>query len=289
MFQDFEAKTLVGRLASRKIFPKLVIFPPIMAGWHFAPNMRIEDAGPNRFLFSFQSMEEKEKVLRLVPWNFKGYLMILKEWRRSETINEVDIAHAQFWVQIHELPMESLDEENANVLGRKMGSMMQVEMVDVNKPYLWVQVQFDIETCNRDSVCPGKTRTLLGFLSSLRDCPNLCFICGRITHSMGTCIDVEHLYKFALSEEMRGTVPVEEMVPLVPSRLGPVIGGSRLTSLEREFLVLRQGGPLEDNERKLGETSRLRGASPLIDILWVSGDRAAGEAMLRRRCWKAHG
>lgn len=87
--RDFEAMTLVGRLASRMIFPKLVIFPSIKVGWRFAPNLRIEDAGPNRFLISFQSLEEKDKGIRLAPWNFKGYLLILKEWRRGESINEV--------------------------------------------------------------------------------------------------------------------------------------------------------------------------------------------------------
>lgn len=163
-----EAMTLVGRLASRKIFPKPVIFPLIKAGWRFAPNMHIEVAGPNRFLFSFPSMEEKEKVLRLAPWNFKRYLMILKEWRRGETINKVEIAHAQYWVQIHGLPMESLDEGNAYLLRSKTGSVMQVEMVDVNKPYLGVR-------CNRDSICPRKTRTLLGFHSSLRGCPTFVY------------------------------------------------------------------------------------------------------------------
>lgn len=73
---DIEALTLVGRLVARKIIPKPVIFPLIKAGWRFAPNLRIEDAGPNQFLFSFQTMEEKEKVLRLAQWNFKQYLML---------------------------------------------------------------------------------------------------------------------------------------------------------------------------------------------------------------------
>lgn len=79
--KDFEELTLVGRLVSRKFIPKSVIFPFIKAGWKFAPNLRIKDVGPNRFLFSFQNLEEKEKVQRLALWNFKGYFMILKDWR----------------------------------------------------------------------------------------------------------------------------------------------------------------------------------------------------------------
>lgn len=51
--EDVEALTLVGRLVSRKIMLKPIIFPLIKAGWRFAHNLRIEDAGPNRFLFFF--------------------------------------------------------------------------------------------------------------------------------------------------------------------------------------------------------------------------------------------
>ncbi|KAB1203085.1 hypothetical protein CJ030_MR8G005521 [Morella rubra] len=91
---DVKALTFVGRLALRKILPKPVLFPLIKAGWRFAPTLRIEYAGPNRFLFSFQSLKEKERVLRLGPRNFKGYFMLLKEWKRGETIDEVELSQA---------------------------------------------------------------------------------------------------------------------------------------------------------------------------------------------------
>lgn len=51
--KDVKAMTLVGRLPSGKIFPKLVIFPLIKVAWHFALNLKIEDADPNQFLISF--------------------------------------------------------------------------------------------------------------------------------------------------------------------------------------------------------------------------------------------
>lgn len=71
--------------------------------------------------------------------------MILKEWRRGETIDEVEISRAQFWVQIHGLPLERLDEENTYLLGSKLGGVLNMELIDLNKPYLRVQVHFDVE------------------------------------------------------------------------------------------------------------------------------------------------
>lgn len=62
--------------------------------------------------------------------------MILKDWRQGESINDVELSYAQFWVQIHGLPMESLDEDNAILIGCKLGVVDKVARVDVNRPYL---------------------------------------------------------------------------------------------------------------------------------------------------------
>lgn len=56
---------------------------------------------------------------------------------------------------MHGLPMESLDEENTFLLGSKLGVVDKVEWVDVNKPFLWVQIHFDIES----SFQPGFSMT----------------------------------------------------------------------------------------------------------------------------------
>lgn len=49
-------------------------------------------------------------------------------------------------VQIHGLPMERLDEDNALLLRSKLGMVDKVDAVESNNPYLRVQVHFDIET-----------------------------------------------------------------------------------------------------------------------------------------------
>lgn len=60
------------------------------------------------------SVQIKKHALRLTPcpWDFKGFLMILMNGR-GETINEVALSRAQYWVQIPGLPLENVDEENA--------------------------------------------------------------------------------------------------------------------------------------------------------------------------------
>lgn len=170
--RNVEALTLVGRLASRKIIPNPMIFPLIKAGWRFAQNLRIEDAGPNMFLFSFLSLEENERVLRLRQWNFKVYMMLLKEWKRGETIDEVELSHAQFWVQIHGLPLERLDEENALLLGTKLGSVDKVALIVlINLIYECKCILTLRNLYILVSHCLGKIHRWCGFLLSMRGSP----------------------------------------------------------------------------------------------------------------------
>lgn len=96
--QHIHHATLVGRLVSKKVHPSHIIHPLIRNGWRFVTNMKIEDAGPNRFLFTFTSIGDNECILQQGPWNFKGSYMILQEWNPNDTIEEINLFMVEFWV-----------------------------------------------------------------------------------------------------------------------------------------------------------------------------------------------
>lgn len=84
--------------------------------------------------------------------------------------------------------------------------------MDVNKPYLRVQIHFNIEAPFQ----PGFSMTREGYPPiwisfKYERLPSFSSICGRITHTLGTCIDDEHPYQYALGDEMRGMIPFEEL------------------------------------------------------------------------------
>lgn len=90
---------LVGRLVSRKIHPRQVILPVIRMRWRCLKGFQIEDAGPNKFLFTFSSVEDKNRILLQEPWNFKGSLMILCEWPPSVAVEDIDLTMVSFWAR----------------------------------------------------------------------------------------------------------------------------------------------------------------------------------------------
>lgn len=111
--------------------------------------------------------------------------------------------------------MEHLDSENAYLLGNKVGSILQVKPVDVNKSYLRVQVEFDLEAPLQPGFyLPRAQGPPVWIVFKYERLSSLCLVCGSLTHTMGTCIDDDHPYQFASGEEMRGLVPLDDLGPM---------------------------------------------------------------------------
>lgn len=72
-------------------------------------------------------------MLAQAPRNFKGFLMILKEWTMGSSIDKTDLSKVAFWVQIHGLLLEVFDVENAKLISRKLGEVEEVDSTDDNK------------------------------------------------------------------------------------------------------------------------------------------------------------
>lgn len=113
---------------------------------------------------------------------------------------------------------------------------------------------------------------------------SFCLVCGRITHTMGTCVDDNHPYQFALGEEMRGMVPIDDSGSLRAENIGmrrgnlrgrgrAPIGGRGWTGFSSRSrrskgcsLVEGQAGNMEDN---LG----LRRREPMVNCVLVHLDQ----------------
>lgn len=113
-----EAKTkselaLVGRLVATRPLNKFVIHESIKAAWSFIQKFLIEDLEANLFLFTFQSPQDKQRIINQAPWSFKGHLLILKPWPLGSTLQEICLNHQAFHIQIHGLRLDHMTQENA--------------------------------------------------------------------------------------------------------------------------------------------------------------------------------
>jgi hypothetical protein len=66
-------------------------------------------------------------VLELSPWNIRGHPPILKYWDPSMTLSELDFANGEYWIQVHDLPLELMTSLNAEILGGQLGTLLEKE------------------------------------------------------------------------------------------------------------------------------------------------------------------
>lgn len=101
-------------------------------------------------------------------------------------------------------------------------------------------------------------------------------IYGRLTHTMGTCIDDTHPYQFVLRKDMRGVVPMEEMSTLSPNR--GHLGSLGLVKGRLEALVHGERGiAMAGDRRSLGGFSF---SATTISSLGYSIVRQVGQGVI---------
>jgi hypothetical protein len=89
-----------------------------LQAWNFVKSLITEDREDNLMVFSFEVLEDLERVLDNSPWNVKSSPLFLKMWSKSEAIEDLDFTKAAFWFQVHNLPLDLMIVENAaNIWG----------------------------------------------------------------------------------------------------------------------------------------------------------------------------
>lgn len=94
--------------------------------------------------------------------------MMLREWNPRETIDEVDLSMVEFFIQIHGLPLEIVDEENGRLIGCKLMWWMLLKHInrlfdsrfDFHPPLPW----------DRVSILQGMREWRYGLDSSMDAC-----------------------------------------------------------------------------------------------------------------------
>lgn len=74
---------------------------------------------------SFANHEDLDKVLETSPWSVRGAHVVLKKWPANSSINDIDFLTSEFLVQIHNLPPNRVNLENAKRIGKFLGKFVK--------------------------------------------------------------------------------------------------------------------------------------------------------------------
>ncbi|KAK3184761.1 hypothetical protein Dsin_032047 [Dipteronia sinensis] len=154
--------------------------------------VEIEIVKNNFFLFHFKTGEDRCWVLAGGPWTFDGDLIMLEMPTGRGEIENMRFNLADFWVQIHCVPLLCMTKEIGQFLEDFVGNVLEVDMDasgDWVGKFLRIRILLDVEKPLRrwlrvDVMRDGVETPMILKYEQL---PNHCFLCGHLGHPTREC------------------------------------------------------------------------------------------------------
>ncbi|CAH9142918.1 unnamed protein product [Cuscuta epithymum] len=99
-------------------------FRDIMASvWKPEKGVTITEIGPRRYVFQFYNEEDMNRVADEGPWVFDQNLIVLSRLKEGDIPISVPLNKADFWVQVHDIPVGYFCLDNVERIGNFLGNL----------------------------------------------------------------------------------------------------------------------------------------------------------------------
>ncbi|XP_072084672.1 uncharacterized protein [Arachis hypogaea] len=139
---------LVGKILSDKEVSFNTCRVVLLGIWGHPEGVAISDVGRNKLFISFKDVRKGIQIRNGGPWSVRGHLLNLQIWNGRESVYEVDHRYMELWVQIHGLPLNYITRKTTEIIGKKLGTVMETENPRLNdtlqRTFLRVRVTMNI-------------------------------------------------------------------------------------------------------------------------------------------------
>ena len=187
---DAKEEIIAAKFMTRRALNIEAIGRTLKPLWKTRNGFEIRDVGNHILLFVFDNEIEAERIMATEPWTYDKHLIILSCYNGSCPIQNIRFHTVKFWVQLHGLRVNRLNERTAYGIGKSLGEVSRAtqagELIGGN--FLRVRAGINV-TRPLSRGC----RVLLG-----NDCevwvafmyeklPNFCYWCGMVSHDAKEC------------------------------------------------------------------------------------------------------
>ena len=158
--------------------------------WRSTNGFKIRNHQDHRVLFVFDNLNDIDRILQSQPWSFDKHLVMVQRYNTDVPVQDLSFTKALFWVQVHEIPVRYMTKKIVENLCETVGEVQKlVDAVDdEGGHFIRVRVSVDVTL----PLCRGQLITMENGTKhwirfKYERLPNLCFWCGRLTHSDKNC------------------------------------------------------------------------------------------------------
>ncbi|XP_031112051.1 uncharacterized protein LOC116016023 [Ipomoea triloba] len=186
----------------RVVTDKQIRFPyfqDTMAGvWRPAMGVTMRQLQPQRFLVRFYNEAECTRILTEGPWTFEQCLLIMQRLQPGVEPEDMVLQHAEFWIQIHSLPVGFRSEVIVAAIGSFLGNLVQTDERNFDGSmciFYRVRVAIDVAKPLKKQMKLKKDNGSWAFIDFRYErLPTFCFRCGLIGHGDRFCPKIAQGY-----------------------------------------------------------------------------------------------
>lgn len=115
--------------------------------WRISKPAVFAEVRTNMFIITLAIETNKFKVMQGKLWLSDGNLFALKDLDRQSQLAKVKFEVESFWVQLHDLPVIYMDKFYGNLIGNKIGKVLEVDVDEDDTgwgKYLRVRIEISL-------------------------------------------------------------------------------------------------------------------------------------------------
>ena len=237
--------------------------------WRSTNGSKIRNHQDHMVLFVFDNLSNVDQILQIQPWSFDKHLVMVQRYNTDVPVWDLPFMKALFWVQVHEIAVRYMTKKVAENLCETVGEVQKsINAVDDESGhFLRVCVSVDVTL----PLCRGHLITMENGAKhwirfKYERLPDLCFWCGRLTHSDKNC-DLWIKSKGTLSSDHQQFNSSLKVVPYSAKGKNVIFVPSFYEGRKSNFQVLKEVSPCP---APVGENSRMRSSENLQSDMEVS-------------------
>nr|POE78854.1 hypothetical protein CFP56_59907 [Quercus suber] len=140
--------TLAAKFLTKRVVNMESVARTFRPLWRSEKDVQIKDMGDNILFFNFEDECDLDRVLEHEPWTYDKHLVVFEKVTANVPLSSLAFQFTTFWIQIHELPVQCLNQETRDAIGSSLGKPLL--MTDTES-----EGEIDITTRKTSITVPG--------------------------------------------------------------------------------------------------------------------------------------